>query len=630
MVLISDALYKAGRPMYRLITQPALQVRTRATNNTFHRSLHHLTPRPVAHRSSIHHRQTSLKKNHDVDHPMQKRGLIDWITSVNPLLLKVILGTLAAGSYVLYLSIARAAFMQRRYIQNRLQTPLVLAEPPINLVRKKETKILQKYFSSSPSGPSVIIGPESAGKGLLLKGIFNGRKMSFWQDLKQNPVTNGEEFIVSFITGTGYKLSNQGSMWSSLFGFGGTRTGYTNSEIDTALNVIAESLRQEFERGWPSGVPVICLDDIHRLGTCNDLDLGKGGKVSDVPHFLKFMDWCIHISDSKLAHVVFVTSYSFAHLDLDTHAAFRRRRSMICIDYAENEDVKRFFTEMSSNFEAFQKPLPSEAVDNIVGCIGGNLEDLDRVVTGLTRGDAYFNILRSMLTDSIVQIEDHLESILETASKTTNDAEKYQLFEKFIRFWNLMEILHKDRYVNKRWIVVNIFHHQHTEELENLLQAQLISFVNERFADPISKKPDSIFSLLNSSLDSIALTAGSPKMKMAFGLLLKDEKMMKQRRWVQQQIDLRALRDREDKLIHDRKNTMDEYIQRFGHLEKLVGKESEWVRYLGQDEVDRRKQRILQAEGSLEKQIEEHNNALYTVREEINKKMTEDTRALPS
>lgn len=75
--------------MYRLITQPALQVRTRATNNTFHRSLHHLTPRPVAHRSSIHHRQTSLKKNHDVDHPMQKRGLIDWITSVNPLLLKV-------------------------------------------------------------------------------------------------------------------------------------------------------------------------------------------------------------------------------------------------------------------------------------------------------------------------------------------------------------------------------------------------------------------------------------------------------------------------------------------------------------------------------------------------------------
>lgn len=79
---------------------------------------------------------------------------------------------------------------------------------------------------------------------------------------------------------------------------------------------------------------------------------------------------------------------------------------MICIDYAENEDVKRFFTEMSSNFEAFQKPLPSEvkkigrewglkggqAVDNIVGCIGGNLEDLDRVVTGLTRGDAYFNV----------------------------------------------------------------------------------------------------------------------------------------------------------------------------------------------------------------------------------------------
>ena len=65
---------------------------------------------------------------------------------------------------------------------------------------------------------------------------------------------------------------------------------------------------------------------------------------------------------------------------------------MICIDYADPEDVKQFFTEMSTNFEVFQKPLSTEAIDTIAGCIGGNLEDLDRVVTGLTRGDAYFNV----------------------------------------------------------------------------------------------------------------------------------------------------------------------------------------------------------------------------------------------
>eukprot|EP01117_Protostelium_nocturnum_P008193 TRINITY_DN2922_c0_g1_i1.p1 TRINITY_DN2922_c0_g1~~TRINITY_DN2922_c0_g1_i1.p1 ORF type:complete len:652 (+),score=205.34 TRINITY_DN2922_c0_g1_i1:155-2110(+) len=548
-----------------------------------------------------------------------RRGLMDWITSVNPLLLKVIVGTLTAAAYVMYLTISRADFMQKRYIKKKLLTPLLLVNPPITLHRKKETKILQKFFDSPPSGPSVLIGPEAAGKGLVLRKIFNGRKMTLWQDLRQNPVTNGEEFIVSFITNAGYVLSNPGSMVSSLFGIGGSRTAsHSNQEIDAALAAIAEALRAEFEKGWPNGVPVICLDDIHRLGTCNDLDLDKGGKVSDVPHFLKFMDWCIHISDNKLAHVVFVTSYSFAHLDLDTHAAFRRRRSMICIDYADDEDIRLFLNEVAKHYETIQrKTLPPEAIDNIVECVGGNLEDLDRVVTGLTRGDAYFNILRSMLTDSIVQIEDHLEGILESASKSESEIVKHKLFDKFVRFWNLMEILHKDRYVNKRSLVVDVFHHQHTEELENLLQAQLITYVNERFADPISKKPDSIFGLLNSSLDSIALSAGSPKMRMAMGLLLKDEKMIKQHKWVQQQIELRGIREKEANTVNARKLTMDEYVTRFQHLEKLIGKEQDWQKFVGPEELQRRKEWILSAEKVLEKQLEEQTQSLINIRAEL-------------
>lgn len=79
-----------------------------------------------------------------------------------------------------------------------------------------------------------------------------------------------------------------------------------------------------------------------------------------------------------------------------------------------------------------------------------------------------------MLTDSIVQIEDHLESILETASKTTNDAEKYQLFEKFIRFWNLMEILHKVKRILHLFLFRKIF-------IKNFLQHDSLSNINSSF-----------------------------------------------------------------------------------------------------------------------------------------------------
>src|SRR5687767_7253226 len=77
-----------------------------------------------------------------------------------------------------------------------------------------------------------------------------------------------------------------------------------------------------------------------------------------------------------------------------------------------------------------------------------------------------------------------------------------------MRFWGVMEMLQKHETVNKRLLVVTLFN-QNAEELEVLLAANIISLVNEKFPDSIGKKSDTIFSLLNSSLDSVALTAGN-------------------------------------------------------------------------------------------------------------------------
>jgi hypothetical protein len=87
----------------------------------------------------------------------------------------------------------------------------------------------------------------------------------------------------------------------------------------------------------------------------------------------------------------------------------------------------------------------------------------------------------------------------------TNNSKR--VYDKYLRFWGLMDLLHKSETVNKRMVVVNLFN-QNAEELEVLLAANIISYVNEKFPDSMGKKSDSIFSLLNSSLDSVALSAG--------------------------------------------------------------------------------------------------------------------------
>ncbi len=50
-------------------------------------------------------------------------------------------------------------------------------------------------------------------------------------------------------------------------------------------------------------------------------------------------------------------------------------------------------------------------------------------------------------------------------------------------------------------------------------------------------------------MESVALTAGSPKLRVAFGFILKDEKMIVQKKWVEEQLRVKGLRDKEKGFI---------------------------------------------------------------------------------
>jgi len=77
-----------------------------------------------------------------------------------------------------------------------------------------------------------------------------------------------------------------------------------------ALDVLTSVLKREKSAGWKRGVPVICLDDFH-------LNLGKDSNNNFDPFWQKFLDWSLHIADSKLAHVVIVPSMAYATENLD-------------------------------------------------------------------------------------------------------------------------------------------------------------------------------------------------------------------------------------------------------------------------------------------------------------------------
>jgi len=185
-------------------------------------------------------------------------------------------------------------------------------------------------------------------------------------------------------------------------------------------------------------------------------------------------------------------------------------------------------------------------------------------------------------------------------------------------------MLHQEETVNKRQMIVTIFN-QYTDEVESLLASNILTILNEQFPDTISKQPESIFSLLNSSLDSVAIAAGSPKLRTSFGLLLKDQKMIKQKEWVQKQLDLRNLRDKEKDIFEKRKDLVTEDAQLSNVLEKLVLNQDKWTSSLGLEEYKRRMESVLQREKELDAIILSYSVKLKQVRDEITTKTQQPT-----
>eukprot|EP01119_Soliformovum_irregulare_P019069 TRINITY_DN5974_c0_g1_i4.p1 TRINITY_DN5974_c0_g1~~TRINITY_DN5974_c0_g1_i4.p1 ORF type:complete len:335 (+),score=110.67 TRINITY_DN5974_c0_g1_i4:924-1928(+) len=309
------------------------------------------------------------------------------------------------------------------------------------------------------------------------------------------------------------------------------------------------------------------------------------------------MDWTMHITDLKLAHVIFATSYSFSHLDLDTHAQFRHRRYLISIEFPDLTLVKNFFDDVMARPEFESVPLSPAVIDNIIKHVGGQEQDLDRLLTGLRRGDAYVPILREMITDSIAYIETFMDKVLKEKSD-----DKIKAFEKWLRMWDMMELLQKEKRVNKRKLIVNVFN-EHADELEPMLAANLISMTNEIFPEGNSKKSDSISSLLHQSLDSVAITAGSPKLFTAMGLLIKDPTMLKQVEQMRESIAKKKEKEKEKELLEKKKIATEDLEKLRAHLEKMIDKKTDFIDLFGEEGYSLRKAEYIYREEVLRKDL---------------------------
>jgi len=341
--------------------------------------------------------------------------------------------------------------------------------------------------------------------------------------------------------------------------------------------------------------PIICLDDYHRVLGSSIVYLKEKQKIPKDAFFVKFIEWCVHVTDNKLANIIFVTHTCGAHLDLDAHEGLRAQRGLLFIDFPAKELVLDFLIKTLNDTEHFPEVLSPPQITTIVQCIGGHLEDLDKLLNSLSRGEKWLNVLRRMVTEAMSFVESELESILHEAANANTPTEKEKIFAKWMRFWNMMEMLRDGEYVNRRELTLAVFK-ENTQELDKYVDLGIASNFIARRPVPITppkldtveekakqkdqnKAPETktredkqitdldMEGLLDESLDSAFVGAGSPRYRMAFKTLLGDHRMRDIMHLIQTYFRVIKLteaieehRAKKQELLAERKEWKDEFL----------------------------------------------------------------------
>lgn len=114
------------------------------------------------------------------------------------------------------------------------------------------------------------------------------------------------------------------------------------------------------------------------------------------------------------------------------------------------------------------------------------------------------------------------------------------------------------------------------------------------YVSPTTKRSHS--TLLNASLESMLVTAGSPRIRIAFDLLLKDERLADRKEAMAIHLSVKSTQDRMDKIDVSRKQRLEELQVTLAETNRLLTLLSVWKEEFGNEFVESRKTRLMRQE----------------------------------
>lgn len=433
-------------------------------------------------------------------------------------------------AYIGFQVFNRLPFRQRGYIRKNLRKAVAFEgalteQEQLWLQRPNKVDFLVSHLQGIPNGPLVVTGPEGSGKTGLLRQVLSRRPNTIYVDMREHPVTSGHEFIEVFTRECGYLLPPNELLGRAIF----TQAATLAKETDKALDSIVQVLKQLKHDGvWGDHPPTICVDEITRSMSTATKGGNSRAPLTEDKNFQIFLDWCIFLTSSRLAHVVLSCTPDIAD-EIDARASFAVRRQKLHIDYPRNASVKAFFSDVVNDYlqqispiaddgeeregkwktpyedaateleeQAEQRakgpepspmkkavenipvknpprPLSTAEIDTIINSIGGHLNDIDVLIGQISQGQPWQEAIQRLLADSVQQVENLLEGLYCCGDQRDSDHDAF-LFQTppesvYHNAWDLsLQVTHKYKCFLRCFAMIELLSKRkwvHRQELAN-------------------------------------------------------------------------------------------------------------------------------------------------------------------
>lgn len=361
------------------------------------------------------------------------------------------------AAYVLAQSVRRVGRVQLWRMRRHLRAPTSvtsLKKNPLFMDRPEKRKFLT-IKANMPGAVTYVTGPDGSGKSTLLKTVAEKRTMTVWLDLHEHPYTTGSELLQAFVEASGFLLPPEELVGRAIF-----TANDPMRDADRALDHLRRIMEAQREIRWQEALPLIAIDEM-RVPS-DDKDEHRGEGPFD-PMTAKLLDFCLYVTDNKLASVAFACSTEVADA-LDRHPGLRARREKVYIDYPRETSVTNYLqTTVNARLdEKGRETLDDVAIATIVRTLGGQMQDLSALVAAVVHGSDWSRVLQRFVADRVERLSMTLEDTLDpkfppNASAEERAARRMDAIQRCLRFWKVLELLAERKYVSRTELLARVF-----------------------------------------------------------------------------------------------------------------------------------------------------------------------------